>query len=137
MRALLLVMLIGCGPARPEAGEPAAAAADAGPSDAGAVGAADAGPVAEQSRVRVRPLANLRGRVTDGSGAGLDGVTVVVTGPGLSEPASGTSDREGRFLVLGLPPGEYTVHFFRGSAMTRRDDVPVPGKPVEVELAGP
>ena len=133
MRALLLVVVVGCGPARPEPGEPVAAVEDAGP-----VSAPDAAPVAEpESRVRVRPLANLRGRVTDGGGAGLDGVTVVVTGPGLSEPASAMSDGEGRFLVLGLPPGEYTVHFFRGSAMAKRDGVPVPGKPVEVELTDP
>lgn len=51
------------------------------------------------------------GRVVDGAGEALPGVTVLATGPALSEPRLEVTDLEGRYRLSGLPPGAYTISF--------------------------
>ncbi len=51
----------------------------------------------------------IAGRVVDGAGEGLPGVTVLATGPALSEPRLEVTDLEGRYRLSGLPPGAYTI----------------------------
>jgi hypothetical protein len=51
------------------------------------------------------------GRVTDGSGGALPGVTVIFQGPGNARPVSVTSDGVGQYQTPGLPPGTYAITF--------------------------
>lgn len=51
----------------------------------------------------------IEGVVTDAQGAVVPGVTVTVTSPNLIRPQSATSDSEGRYRLVNLPPGRYTV----------------------------
>lgn len=53
----------------------------------------------------------LSGRVTDGSGAALPGVTVTVKATALSTPAATVTDGVGQYLSPALPPGTYSVTF--------------------------
>ena len=53
----------------------------------------------------------LGGRVTDGSGAALPGVTVTVTSPRLPAPIVVVSDGSGQYLSPPLAPDTYTVAF--------------------------
>jgi hypothetical protein len=83
---------------------------------AGGVGVGVAGGVAAapaSGRILVTPSAGdqpgtIRGRIVDPSGAGLAGVSVMI--------ASGdarlrvTSDRDGAFLLTGVPPGQLTAY---------------------------
>ena len=47
------------------------------------------------------------------SGRPLAGTTVVVTGPALQGDQSEVTDRDGRYLITQLPPGDhYTVRFY-------------------------
>jgi outer membrane receptor protein involved in Fe transport len=52
---------------------------------------------------------SLEGTVLDPNGATVPGVTVTVTSPQLISPQSGTTNDQGRFKILNLPPGTYTV----------------------------
>ncbi len=49
----------------------------------------------------------IRGDVTDPSGASIPGATVAATGQGITRNA--TTDEQGRFNMNGLPPGKYVV----------------------------
>jgi hypothetical protein len=51
------------------------------------------------------------GVVTDWQGAPLPGVLVNLYAPGFRFLAGGRTDDQGRYLVEGIPPGEYTVLF--------------------------
>jgi outer membrane receptor protein involved in Fe transport len=51
----------------------------------------------------------IEGRVLDSSGAVLPGATMTVSGPNLQGTRTITSDTDGRFRFLALPPGTYTV----------------------------
>jgi hypothetical protein len=53
----------------------------------------------------------LTGRVTDGSGGALPGVTISVTSPRLPAPVVVVSDGSGQYLSPPLPPDSYTVTF--------------------------
>jgi len=55
--------------------------------------------------------ATLTGRVTDGSGAALPGVTVTVTPVAGGAPSSTVTDGVGQFLSAPLAAGDYTVGF--------------------------
>jgi len=51
----------------------------------------------------------IAGRVVDGAGEALPGVTVLATGPALSEPRLEVTDLDGRYRLSELPPGAYTI----------------------------
>jgi len=57
------------------------------------------------------PQARLTGRVTDGSGGALPGVTVTIASDRLSAPVILITDDAGRYLSPLLPPGTYAVSF--------------------------
>jgi outer membrane receptor protein involved in Fe transport len=51
----------------------------------------------------------IEGIVADSNGAVVPAVTVTVTSPNLIRAQSATTDNEGRYCILNLPPGRYTV----------------------------
>ena len=52
----------------------------------------------------------IEGRVADGSGAVLPGVTVTITSPALLSPLLSTvSEADGRYRFSGLPPGTFAI----------------------------
>ena len=69
--------------------------------------------------------ATLTGVVRDASGAVLPGVTVEASSPALIEKVrNATTDNEGRFRIIELRPGEYTITFvLPGFRTLRRDGV--------------
>ncbi len=52
---------------------------------------------------------SIEGRVVDVNGAAVPGVGVSVKSPNLISPQSATTDDQGNYRVLSLPPGKYTV----------------------------
>ena len=52
---------------------------------------------------------SIEGRVVDANGAAVPGVAVSVKSPNLISPQSTTTDEQGNYRVLNLPPGKYTV----------------------------
>jgi len=69
----------------------------------------------------------IEGTVTDVNGAVVPGVTVTVTSPNLIRAQSATADEEGRFRLLNLPPGRYsvTIEAAKGFAKFEQKDVEV------------
>src|SRR5688572_1040060 len=55
--------------------------------------------------------ARLTGRVTDGSGAALPGVTVTLRPAGLGAPTTLVTDGVGQYVSPVLPPDVYAVSF--------------------------
>ena len=53
--------------------------------------------------------ADLAGTVTDPTGAVVAGATVTARGVGTGISRTATSDAEGNFKIIGLPPGEYEI----------------------------
>ncbi|HEY0320725.1 MAG TPA: TonB-dependent receptor [Pyrinomonadaceae bacterium] len=51
----------------------------------------------------------IEGTVLDINGAAVPGVTVTVTSPNLITPQTATTNDEGHYRLLNLPPGRYTV----------------------------
>ena len=52
---------------------------------------------------------SIGGIVLDQNGAAVPGATVKATSPNLISPQSATTDNDGRYNILNLPPGRYTV----------------------------
>lgn len=52
---------------------------------------------------------SIEGTVVDQTGAAVPGATVNVSSPNLISAQSATTDDSGRFRILALPPGKYTV----------------------------
>ncbi|MEO8348570.1 MAG: TonB-dependent receptor, partial [Acidobacteriota bacterium] len=52
---------------------------------------------------------SIEGRVLDGESGPLTGVVVTVQSPSLQGTRTATTDRNGRFLIQGLPPGAYVA----------------------------
>jgi outer membrane receptor protein involved in Fe transport len=69
----------------------------------------------------------IEGAVLDVNGAAVPGVTVTVTSPNLITPQTATTNDEGRFRILNLPPGRYTVAVAasQGFAEFRQENVEV------------
>ncbi|MEO8276087.1 MAG: TonB-dependent receptor [Thermoanaerobaculia bacterium] len=57
------------------------------------------------------PTGRLSGRVSDADGNGVPGVTVDVTSPALQGTRSIQTDINGDYLVVSLPPGEYSMTY--------------------------
>ncbi|MEO8681713.1 MAG: carboxypeptidase-like regulatory domain-containing protein [Vicinamibacterales bacterium] len=55
--------------------------------------------------------AKITGRVTDGSGAALPGVTVTISSVNLKTPATAITDGSGQYLSMPLPPDRYAITF--------------------------
>ena len=56
---------------------------------------------------------DLEGRILDPQSQPVEGATITVTGPSLQGERGTVTDPEGRFRVLALPPGSYTVNVAR------------------------
>ena len=71
----------------------------------------------------------ITGAVTDRTGGVLPGVTVEAAGPALAGGARATvTDGEGRYLLDGLPAGDYSISFtLSGFETARRSGVHVAG----------
>jgi hypothetical protein len=65
------------------------------------------------------PQARITGRVTDGSGGALPGVTVTIASPNLATPITATTDRSGQYVSAVLPPDTYSVAFELSGFETR------------------
>ena len=52
---------------------------------------------------------SIEGTVTDPNGAAVKGATVTATSPNLITPQTATTNDEGRYQILSLPPGPYKV----------------------------
>lgn len=77
----------------------------------------------------VEPPGSLAGSVADDTGAALPGVTVELSGPGLSPARVESTDAAGAFRFDGLPPGTYEVSFRLSGfvGVQRRDLAVAPG----------
>jgi hypothetical protein len=73
--------------------------------------------------------ASITGVVKDSSGAVLPGVTVEAASPALIEKVrSAVTDESGRYRIVDLRPGTYTVNFtLAGFQSVRREGVELPG----------
>ena len=79
----------------------------------------------------------IKGQVTDPNGLILPGVTVLLEGSGLQGQKSATSDTEGNYVFLGLPPGTYTIQVKGAGFKTlRRPDLALrAGQTLMLDLA--
>ena len=78
---------------------------------------------------------DIRGVVTDGTGAVVPAVTIVVTSPALQGARATSSDRQGGYILRGLPPGTYTAVFSLAGFATAERTIDVPlGSVVEVDI---
>jgi uncharacterized protein (DUF2141 family) len=70
---------------------------------------------------------SIEGTVTDQTGAAVPGIAVKVTSPNQISAQTATTDDSGRFRLLNLPPGKYTVtvEAEKGFAKFERADVDV------------
>src|SRR5262245_60863235 len=70
---------------------------------------------------------SIEGTVTDSTGAAVPGVAVKVTSPNLISAQTATTDDGGRYKILNLPPGKYTVtvEAEKGFAKFERSEVEV------------
>ena len=58
-----------------------------------------------------RTTGAISGTVKDATGAVLPGVAIAVTGPNIVGAQTTTSNEQGFYRVLNLPPGDYDVAF--------------------------
>ena len=89
--------------------------------------------------VEAQSLGAVAGGVTDSTGAVLPGVTVDVTSPAMIGGArTAVTDDRGRYSVVSLPPGTYTVTFtLTGFSVVKREGVTLSAgftAPVNAEL---
>jgi outer membrane receptor protein involved in Fe transport len=71
-------------------------------------------------------VGSIEGRVLDGEARPLAGVQVTVRSPSLQGTRTATTDRDGRFLIQGLPPGDYIARAeFSGLPPGEQAGVPV------------
>ncbi|HKR00739.1 MAG TPA: TonB-dependent receptor [Pyrinomonadaceae bacterium] len=86
---------------------------------------------------------SIEGTVTDPQGGAVPNATVTVSGPNLIRPQTATTDDQGRYTVLNLPPGRYSVVVAAtaGFAETTKNDIEVnlsrtSSADVQVSIAG-
>src|SRR6476620_9223926 len=63
------------------------------------------------SAAQAQALGSIFGKVTDGSGGVLPGVTVTVSGTGLQQPLVAATSESGTYQFPSVPTGTYTVAF--------------------------
>src|SRR5262245_44364071 len=70
---------------------------------------------------------SIEGSVTDQAGAAVPGISVKVSSANLISAQTATTDQSGRYRILNLPPGKYTVtvEADKGFAKFERSDVEV------------
>src|SRR5947199_10644277 len=69
---------------------------------------------------------SIEGTVSDQNGAAVRGATVTVTSPNLISPQAATTNDNGRYSILNLPPGPYKISVeASGFAKFEQDNVPV------------
>jgi outer membrane receptor protein involved in Fe transport len=70
---------------------------------------------------------SIEGSVTDSTGAAVPGIAVKVTSPNLISAQTATTDDSGRYKILNLPPGKYSVvvEAEKGFAKFERSEVEV------------
>ncbi len=70
---------------------------------------------------------SIEGSVTDSTGAAVPGIAVKVTSPNLISAQTATTDDSGRYRILNLPPGKYSVvvEAEKGFAKFERSEVEV------------
>lgn len=67
---------------------------------------------------------SLRGYIKDEQGGALPGVLVTATSPALIQPTTATTDAEGYYRLINLPPGTYTITAeLSGFATFRREEI--------------
>ena len=75
------------------------------------------------------------GQVTDPQKAGIPGATVLVRNPATNASAEATSDGNGRFLVIRLQPGTYSVEvMLAGFAPYKRDVIVEIGRATNLDI---
>ncbi|HJU55948.1 MAG TPA: TonB-dependent receptor, partial [Pyrinomonadaceae bacterium] len=86
---------------------------------------------------------SIEGTVLDPQGGAVPNATVTVSGPNLISPQSATTNDEGRYRILNLPPGRYTVTVaaVAGFGEATKSDVEVnlsrtTSADVQVQIAG-
>ncbi len=89
--------------------------------------------------VAAAPQSTIAGTVRDASGGVLPGVTVEASSPALIEKARTVStDGEGRYAIVDIRPGLYTVVFsLQGFSTVRQEEIVVPSNvsvPINAEL---
>ncbi|HEV8428643.1 MAG TPA: TonB-dependent receptor [Pyrinomonadaceae bacterium] len=70
---------------------------------------------------------SIEGSVTDQAGAAVPGISVKVSSANLISAQTATTDQSGRYRILNLPPGKYTVtvEADKGFAKFERSDVEI------------
>jgi len=62
--------------------------------------------VATSAFAQTSTTGSIEGSVTDPNGAAVKGATVTATSPNLIKAQTATTDDNGRFQILNLPPGQ-------------------------------
>lgn len=83
--------------------------------------------LATSAMAQTSTTGSIAGLVTDVNGAAVPGVTITASSPNLIRTQSATSNQDGRYEILNLPPGNYqvVVEATKGFARFNRSNVEV------------